>query len=407
MDRYEEMWMNLLRTTLTLGALASALWITAPVQAATYTCDNDAQGYPCRNSNTYNTWGYRYWGGDWHGDDRRSSGDYAYWWIFNDQTLRYYSARAYLANPYFTDPSAWYVDIYGVGSRYLNQNTAPSGWNSVGTTFGEYVGVYPSGTGVAGADAVQLIFSSLAGAGQDRNDAGQCGVLQVKDPEVAAIQQKMLNAVDHYRDVRGSFHIEFANNGQSDDVGFEVSQANKSSFVRVHNSRGAVVEHVSNDGTVLSLYPDKSAFRKARFFPRGAPKEPRYFYNRKCQPVYVSRTNPAGAVVADEVVSPENYAFWLTSSDSKVIRHEKVLGRDASVVLGHHDAYLRDKLGADTFKMWVDDATGVLLKLQGTDGAGRRVYFIDVDDIEFNTGVELRPATDAPRGWKRIAASKR
>lgn len=79
-----------------------------------------------------------------------------------------------------------------------------------------------------------------------------------------------------------------------------------------------------------------------------------------------------------------------------------MLERDATVISGRHDAYLRKKLGASAYKIWVDDETGVLLKLLGTDRAGKIAYAIDVQDIQFDTGMDLNPAIAAPAGWKSL-----
>ncbi|WP_044640676.1 hypothetical protein [Risungbinella massiliensis] len=59
---------------------------------------------------------------------------------------------------------------------------------------------------------------------------------------------------------------------------------------------------------------------------------------------------------------PQNYAFWLTNSDNRVVGHEKMFHRNVTVLEGKHDKYMGKKLGATTYQMWVDTATGVLLK---------------------------------------------
>jgi hypothetical protein len=77
---------------------------------------------------------------------------------------------------------------------------------------------------------------------------------------------------------------------------------------------------------------------------------------------------------------------------------DRELDRSATVVEGHHDAYLRDKLGATMFKMWVDDHTGALMQLIGTS---RRRRVLRVDRGSRSTSASdrsrLRPAL--PAGW--------
>src|SRR4029453_15483866 len=98
--------MNVLRATLALVALASALWIATPA-FADY-CDNDARGYPCRNRSTTGmyAWSYENYRGDKNGDDRRNSGDGWYQWIFN--RAQNYSLYAWLSNPSFPENTAYY-----------------------------------------------------------------------------------------------------------------------------------------------------------------------------------------------------------------------------------------------------------------------------------------------------------
>jgi len=40
--------------------------------------------------------------------------------------------------------------------------------------------------------------------------------------------------------------------------------------------------------------------------------------------------------------------------------------------------------------MWVDDETGTLLRLTGSDAHGAVVYAIEVQAIQFNAGVDRR-----------------
>ncbi|MGH8603061.1 MAG: hypothetical protein ACREXR_09915, partial [Gammaproteobacteria bacterium] len=401
--------MNPLRTTLALGALASALLIATPAFPATDYCDNDALGYPCYNLYA-GGWYYGHWRGDWNGDDRRNSSGGGYVWAFNYWDT--YNFYVWLANPYFTDTAALYAYWDGVNYIFIksiNQNTAPSGWSNVGQRYTHALAVFHDNH-VTGADFVRGDFSTALK--NERlapehviEESGRCRQRSIQDPRIAATQQKMLNAVDHYQDARGSFHITFTNNHQSEDVDFEVSPQDKSSFVRITNADGDVVEHATNGQSTIRLYPGRSAFEKKQLAEASQPEGPRYYHNQKCEPVYVHRQDPAWAVGANEVTLPENYAFWLTTSDSNIVGQDKVLDRDATVIFGRHNAYLRNKLGASTFEMWVDDETGVLLKLVGTDEAGKVVYSIDVQDIRFNSGIELNPAIEAPAGWKNLKSS--
>lgn len=51
--------------------------------------------------------------------------------------------------------------------------------------------------------------------------------------------------------------------------------------------------------------------------------------------------------------------------------------------------------------MWIDTDTGVLLKLEGTSSDGKVVYYVKVNDITFNQGVDHGKFKVADlQGWK-------
>ncbi|GAB3352153.1 hypothetical protein [Lysobacter tyrosinilyticus] len=392
--------MNALRKNLALGALATALLATTPAFAASNYCDNDrdSRQYACDN---WGGWSYRSWSGDWNGDDRRvNSGIYGYGWVF--KTAQYYAFHVWLNNPYFTDTSAtygYYNDAHWELLAAINQNAAPSGWTSLGSGYSDQLAVWHNNS-TTGADMVRGDYSYGLTAKTTKLEQ------PVRDRKLAAIQHKMLNAVDNFQDASGSFHISFANNGQSDDVDFEMSTKNASSFVRIGRGNGEVVEHAANGRSTIKLHPQHLTYELGRVARPAAVEGPRAYRNEKGEAVFVYRQDPTWAIGANEITLPQSYAFWLIGSDSKIVGQENLLGRPTTVIQGHHDAYLADKLGASTFKMWVDDATGVLLKLVGTDKLNRTVYFIDVKAIEFNTGRDLRPQIKAPTGWKNLRAGE-
>lgn len=391
--------MSCVRSLLGLTSLASALLLASPTFAATNYCDNDPPQTQCGLDN----WGfkYAYYSGDQNGDDRRSSdANTGYSWLFKSQ--HWYAFYVWLANPYFTDTAANYYVQNGASWNYLgsiNQNTAPNGWSFAGYGYGSAIAVL-HGNSTTGADMARGDYSSLTAASEaTAGDALHAQGTLVLEPRLAAIQQKMLNAVDNFSDASGSFHIAFSNNGQDEDVDFEVSPKHASSFVRVTRANGEVVENATNGQSSIELRPGESSYQMKQLAKLEPLQSPRQFRDEKGDAVYQYRQDPTWAIGASEVTLPQNYAFWLSNSDAKIVGHARLVGRNATVIAGHHDAYLADKLRASTFKMWVDDATGVLLKLRGTDAAGRVMYYIDVQDLKFDSGIDLHPAIKAPVGW--------
>ncbi|WP_394845525.1 hypothetical protein LZC95_51895 [Pendulispora brunnea] len=408
--------MNISRSMFGMGALFSTFLAASPAFAGTFYCDNDRSASQYPNCSTPGAPGWAYGGGsgDRNGDHRRqTSGHEVYYWDFNGVDGRKFELRVYLNNVLFTDPSARYYrkvgfNIDGIGN--LNQNTAPGGWSYIGVqtvmSTSMSIGVNAYGVppqGVTGADEIWVYSVASLAATDIHDDAGLCASALVADPKIVSLQQKMLDATDHYRDVKGTFDIAFSNNGQNQHVDFTVSESLRSSSVRITDQKGSVVEHVSNGRNGQVRHPDTSSFETSSLAPVERPVGARQFFTNTCEPVYVHRQDPAWAGVAEEVTSPQNYAFWLTAGQAKITGTERLLGRTVTVVEGLHDAYLSTKLGAAAFKMWVDDETGVLLKLVGTKDDGTVAYSIDVTNIQFNRGVDAKAfAMDAPAGWKNL-----
>lgn len=106
--------------------------------------------------------------------------------------------------------------------------------------------------------------------------------------KIASIQKKMLNAVDHYQNIQGSFHIQFQNNGQNEMVEFQVDEGKTpGSHVKVTKANGN--ETKSNGKEYLIMSHGIEKFSKSNVAPRKEVKRPRHFSNENSQPVFVQQ----------------------------------------------------------------------------------------------------------------------
>ena len=412
--------------------LTSAMGTTA--SAGTFQCDNDPVGYPCTTSRP-SDWIYRSGQpGDANGDDRLSHASNAsgYVWAFTGVgTVQTLGLDVFLNNIGFTEPNAEYFTPAGrIGA--INQNTASGGWHHIGSQVAETTARitlkrHAANTTGIGADLIQIKTSSISPAiatgpvststsatistssaepagsalfAPERiDDPALCGARFVTDRALSAIQQRMLDAIDHFRDVQGSAVMRFPNSGQDEVVAFELSEQAPGSRVTITSRSGDVLDQAFDGKQLVRIDRARSAVDVAALAPAVVPSGPRQYFTASCEPVFVHRQDPAGAHGAADVVLPENYAFWLSSSDAHIVGSASLLGRAATVIEGSHDEYLRTKLGASTFKMWVDDQTGVLLQLVGSDADGTAVYSVVVKNIQFDRGVDRRRfQLEAPRG---------
>lgn len=393
-----------------------------PAFAGTYQCDNDrAQNqYPNCDTPAPLDWVHRLnQRGDWNGDDRLSStaprNDY--FWNFKNISPAggVLNLRVWLANAAFTGSAEYSTatDIIMV----IDQNSAVGGWS----LFGEHayftnhpaiqLGFHKAG-GRLGADLIEIrTASSLAGGAADHDasdridDPALCGIQVAEDPALIALQRRMLDAVDHFRDVTGSFEVMFSNISRHDLVEFELSEQTPGSYVRVTDRLGQVIEHAFDGRSLVQLDRGRAQARTRRFVASTVSGARQYF-TAACEPVFVSRPDPAAAFAATEVTLPQNYAFWLSSPDARIVGSAALLDRSATVVEGRHDNYLRDKLGASSFRMWIDDKTGALLRLVGSDEHGGVAYYVAVKDIAFDRGVDRSHfAIAVPAGWADARAA--
>lgn len=404
--------MSSIRTGLTALSLAAGAWLSLPVTAApySYTCDNDrsASQYPDCYNRTGTGFAYRSGQrGSYHGDDRLARTNAGYVWGFKWTNSYYF--QAWLANAAFTDPRVeyWvYADGFWRQMSFINQNTAPSGWNYIGYRRGrELMLKRTSGIGAAGADAVRIRTVDAAQAEiAAATRSSPCASLMPTGAELRALQQRMLDSAHRYGTAAGTYRIRFGNNGQRETVDFEVSQNERASYVRVTGHDGTATEFVSDGRSMLTLHPQRASYALVELAPdvQEEPSTPRVYRDAACDPVYVHRADPAGAAAAADVLAPANYAFWLSQPGSRIVGKDRLLGRSVTVAAGRHDPVLARKLGAATYTMWVDDRTGTLLRLVGQGTTGRRAYAIEVEGISFDLALPMRIKLQAPAHWTRI-----
>jgi len=215
------------------------------------------------------------------------------------------------------------------------------------------------------------------------------------------VQEKMLNAIDNFQTIKGTYHEIHSPSGADRTVSFQVREGkNPGSYTKVVDNRTGSVVEVRADGNVLMFF-DKTnnVFERNRIAKETFNKKndkPRKF-NKNGVTNYVYRQDPSTAILAQDVVFPQPYAFWLNEeSGYQVLGNEMYLDRDATVMQGNFDSFMSQKRQATTFKMWVDTDTGVLLKLEESNGTNEIVNSITVTDLKINGTVEEKEFNTTP-----------
>lgn len=226
---------------------------------------------------------------------------------------------------------------------------------------------------------------------------------------------KMLNAVDYYNTVSGSFTTNYLSQGSQDEtvVSYQVDMVNNNCYEHMSNNDNDSEVYVGNGNMIninnvsnskekspiyftkvdeLAGYNDDYAMRtqsdikKARAeFEKVFADENRITVDENGDKHYLNRLNVTNLCVsASYSLLPQGLTFgYLSNQDMWEISGDtKYLGRDAVVIKGTAEDYGK-KFNTDTFEMIVDKETGILLELQGYDENGNPSSYIKTTEISF------------------------
>lgn len=107
--------------------------------------------------------------------------------------------------------------------------------------------------------------------------------------------------------------------------------------------------------------------------------------------------------VASEVLFNQNIALAYLEDQNKwaIVGSEDYLGLNATIIKGELPAYFKDKHNAETFKLWVHEETGILLKMEEYNQNGEVVYYVETHSIKLNSPLESEKfiTKDKPAGY--------
>lgn len=222
------------------------------------------------------------------------------------------------------------------------------------------------------------------------------------------IKSKMLNAIHLYKDVQGSFKHVTPNRNIL--VEFQVQEGeNPYSYVKVKDKKNEVTKEIlSDEETILTLYPQESAYKEIKKSAM-KPEKVNQFASpsdkvKDGKTIKKLRPDPASTFDAQIVTYPQQIAFWLDDNEQnyEVTGNESFLDREATVIEGKLLDDLSQKFRAENFKMWVDTETGVLLKLITTTENGEETSLIEVQEIEFDKGIKKKKDVNGNKSYKKL-----
>lgn len=225
---------------------------------------------------------------------------------------------------------------------------------------------------------------------------------------------KMLNTIDYYNTVSGSFKTNYLDNDSTDEtvVSYQVDMINNLSQETVKGSCNDSEIYASNNRLVYVNNSNKSITTSNQIFTKvdelagynsyvmqtqNDVKKAKTEFNKifdddnrvtvdeNGDKHYLNRLNSTNLCIsASYSLLPQGLTFgYLSNQDMWEIGDDtEYLGRDAVVITGKAGDYGK-KFNTATFEMIVDKETGILLELQGYDENGNSSKYIKTTEISF------------------------
>ena len=205
---------------------------------------------------------------------------------------------------------------------------------------------------------------------------------------------RMLNTVDYFETVS----VEFVRNivGENGIVTFNstihtnIPQAKAYSIASTDES----VQALTCDGKTRIQYnlSEKSMSVLGQAIVRNEGEEealrtePRFFVDEEGINHYFNRSDLTNGYLSSSCILPQGYTFGFLATDLskwEIIGEKEYLNRKCVEISGKTESY-GSKFNIVSFHMIVDEATGILLKLDGIDSEGNEVEIVTVSDIRID-----------------------
>lgn len=260
-----------------------------------------------------------------------------------------------------------------------------------------------------------ILGTLLTGTFLIDNSGMSSSVIKAESPaQLAAkeeIHTKMLNSIDHFDRVKGSFtyHSDAANYEYLVEYNVNVKNT-PSSHVKIRSTNNEYLEHsFSQDTGVVSLDHKQKAFKKhevAEFnqVPLNKNVKSRYTTTPQGEKVYNSRLDPTFMNMASLSVFPQDFGLGFLEDYSKweiTSNNEKVNGHEVTTIEGVLNESYQQRHQTKTFKMWVHTSTGILLKMEEYNKDGKATEYVITHDIKINDNkIEKPKKLNVPSEYK-------
>lgn len=221
------------------------------------------------------------------------------------------------------------------------------------------------------------------------------------------ILTKMLNTVDNFETAKGEFKVYQANASGERLINYELSLNNKacgySKTTRVENEIEKVTSHYYNNDTMWNITEDTGMYIEMKYHQEEKRSKPlkienAFSVNSEGDNVTVNRERPPigeamSSLFPYEIVS--NYTRNLNTWEIEK-QNEQLLGHNTLVIKGN----INKKINK-SFRFWVDKDTGILVKYETYDAAGKVADYLYPTSLEINVPIDSKRFTPDLTGYQK------
>jgi len=195
--------------------------------------------------------------------------------------------------------------------------------------------------------------------------------LDLKNQE--AIQERMLNSYQYFNSVKGSFHYASKDIGFDYTVNYQLKWKNKKVkyYVKTVENNKNVIDELSYDtGELKAIYPNVKKYEKIKVDIKSKGESKKIgevvVKNSDGTKEYRYPETQLNLGMAENSLHSKEIAVGFLEEKNlwTVKRTEQLLGRQVVVIEGTLNSYYQEKLKADTFTLWMDQNTGILMKYE-------------------------------------------
>lgn len=217
------------------------------------------------------------------------------------------------------------------------------------------------------------------------------------------IYYKMLNSMDYFTTAEVAFSAKFPGSNIEDDYYIKTNlntgisyQSISDNLIQTRSVDVSKAYETYSDGQVVREFNNLvrtvqtvSGVEQKRTLAEEWPNvgiDERYYVDENGEPHFRYRGNPTNASMAGECLLPQVSAFaYLIDQDLwEVVDTINYCDRECYFVEGLVDESYSAQIGAETFMMYVDKDTGILLKLEACDANGDVVSSMVVSEISID-----------------------